>query len=118
MLVVPWAFVSAKQNIGQTRVNYTNYDEFVNSRWQLVVMLNFLHHCIYPPLLTIACRAKHIKSDYNISSGSTVTVMSLTVIRFNVTGPDMGRNKNKAFVFTPVPCLAHGKVPGCTESPA
>ena len=88
MLVVPWASVPAKQNIGQTRVNYTNYDEFVNSRWRLVVMLNFLHHCI-PPLLTIACRAKHIKSDYNISSGSTVLATSLMVIRLNLTGPDM-----------------------------
>ena len=36
------------------------------------------------------CMPRHIKSDYNISSGSTVIATSLTVICLNVTGPDMG----------------------------
>ena len=40
-------------------------------------MLNFLHHYIYPPLLTIACRAKQIKSDYNISRGSKVMAIHM-----------------------------------------
>ena len=35
-------------------VYYTNYDEYVNSRWLLAAMLNFSQCDIFPLLLAIA----------------------------------------------------------------
>ena len=51
----------------RSMVNYTNYDEYVNSRFRLVAMLNFSHYGIYSQLVIIACRAIQINFGFTIS---------------------------------------------------
>ena len=59
-----------QKRLGRSWVNYTKYEEYVNSRFRLVAMLNFTHYGIYSQLVTIARRAIQINFGFTISSQS------------------------------------------------